>query len=61
MGIAELKRDKLLTGIGRLLRYSRGFDGGSVTDTDQTEDGNVTFGNAADRILDVRAHRAYRS
>jgi hypothetical protein len=57
--VAHFQRYKLLPRVFRLLSGCRGLDHCPVTDTDQTEDTNVAFGNAKDVVLKKRACRPW--
>ena len=52
---ADLQRNELLSGVGGADGGRGIFDGSPVTDTDQTQDTNVTFGDTGDVVLEERA------
>lgn len=52
VGEADLQGDELLAGIGRGHGGSLGLDGGPVTNTNHTQNTDVTFRNAGDVILE---------
>lgn len=55
VGEADLERHELLARIRWAHGCRVGFDGGSVSDTDETEHTNVALGNTGDVILEQRA------
>lgn len=58
VGEADLKGDELLAGIGGSHSGGLGLDGSPVTDTDHTENTDVTFRNADDVVLEESARCA---
>jgi len=52
---SDLQRDELLSGIAGADGGRGVFDSSSVTDTNQTQDTNVTFRDAGDVVLEERA------
>lgn len=52
VGEADLQGDELLAGIGGSHGGSLGLDGGPVTNTDHTQNTDVTFRNADNMILE---------
>jgi len=59
VGEADLQRNKLLSGVSRGNGCGLGFNGGSVTDTNKTQDANVAFGDAGNVVLEKGASGTY--
>jgi hypothetical protein len=57
--VSDLEVYKLLAGVLGLNGGGRGFDGGSVADTVEAEDGRVAFADAEDVVLEVGAGRPW--